>query len=242
MHIPESFAVRFIVDSNIAAKRLLKDKDTRGNEDNKYNTLEEAEEKVKKRTKGEIERFKEKYGVDLSDEDNYDLIIDTSYSDVKDAVDTVLICEELYRNGKNFTKNWTSPKKLLPTQTERDKIAKGSYVTLDEMLSILKNKGYDPEEAICVSEYQNNKYILDGHHRNFASAVLKKTLVPFFVYESDKSDDEKIRKKAIDQGEHLQKKYLYGHEAFFDDGDNIFSYRELYPEVFKNIEKNSEGR
>ena len=56
-NIPESFAVRLTVRDDVAAKRLLDD-NTRGDEDNNYQSFEEAKNKVIERKQGEQERYK----------------------------------------------------------------------------------------------------------------------------------------------------------------------------------------
>ena len=58
---------------------------------------------------GEIERYKLRYGVDLTDPDNYDLIIDTSYSNTEELADIIIQGEESYRKEEYYPKNWASP-------------------------------------------------------------------------------------------------------------------------------------
>lgn len=106
-NIPESFSVRLISDPRIAAERLFNDQ-SRGKEDSKYSSIEEAYEAREKRRIGEQTRYLKRYGVDLEDENNYDLIIDTSYSTVEDISSTILTCLDYYIEGKPFTKKWNS--------------------------------------------------------------------------------------------------------------------------------------
>jgi len=106
-NVPEAFSVRLISEPRIAAERLFNDK-SRGKEDSSYTSIEEAYEAREKRRKGEQERYKERYGVDLEDEKNYDLIIDTSCSKIEDISNTILTCLDCYINGKTFSKNWSS--------------------------------------------------------------------------------------------------------------------------------------
>jgi len=108
-NIPESFAVRLVSDPQVAAERLFNDK-SRGKEDN-YNSVEEAYEAREKRRIGEQARYLKRYGVDLEDENNYDLIIDTSYSTIEDISDKILYCLECYTEGKPFEKMSNNSKK-----------------------------------------------------------------------------------------------------------------------------------
>ena len=58
---------------------------------------------------GEIERYKEKYGINLLDENNYDLVVDTSYTNTQELADIIVSGEEAYRTGKSYPKYWANP-------------------------------------------------------------------------------------------------------------------------------------
>lgn len=117
-NIPEAFAVRLTCSPQIAGKRLMDDK-TRGEED-KYESIEEATKEREKRREGEIARYKARYGVDLADENNYNMIIDTSYSSVEDISQVILDGLNRYVEGKYVPKKWASPKIFIPTQSIGD--------------------------------------------------------------------------------------------------------------------------
>ena len=117
-NIPEAFAVRLTCSPQIAGKRLMDDK-TRGEED-KYESIEEATKEREKRREGEIARYKARYGVDLADENNYNIIIDTSYSNVEDISQVILDGLNRYVEGKYVPKKWASPKIFVPTQSIGD--------------------------------------------------------------------------------------------------------------------------
>ena len=102
-NIPESFAVRLTVSEEIAGKRVFGDK-TRGSED-AYDTVEDAIKKTRERKLGEIERYKKRYGIDLTNKENYDLIVDTSYADIEELADRIIEEEKQYRTGKNSSKD-----------------------------------------------------------------------------------------------------------------------------------------
>lgn len=91
-NIPDSFAIRLIVKDEIAGKRVFNDK-KRGKEDS-YSTLKEAIEETSKRKNAEIARYKQRYNIDLTNPNNYDLIIDTSYMDVPDISKTIIESEQ----------------------------------------------------------------------------------------------------------------------------------------------------
>ena len=95
-NIPDAFSVRLTVSPKEAARRLFNDS-SRGEED-RYTSIEEAEKAREERRIGEIKRYLERYGVNLEDESNYDLIIDTSNLRVEDIATNILEKEKVYRN------------------------------------------------------------------------------------------------------------------------------------------------
>lgn len=94
-NIPESYAVRLTVDETIAGQRVVNDQ-TRGTEDS-YDTLEEAIEKTRQRKLGEIERYKKRYGVDLANTKNYNLIVDSSHLNPEELAEIIINGERTYR-------------------------------------------------------------------------------------------------------------------------------------------------
>ena len=236
-NIPEAFSVRLTTNPDVAAKRVFNDK-SRGEED-KYKTIEEAKVAREKRRLGEQERYKARYGVDLEDENNYDLIINTSYSTIEDISDTVLNCLDYYTQNKPFTKNWTSPKTLLPLQHERDTLSKAIY-SFDELLDSIQKYGYLPNSAIEIVEVDGYPCIIEGHHRNFCSAYLGNTLVP---YEILAKNDEKIPhygSTARQRFESLNSRDLLGHEAIIAEKDSTFSYDKIYPGIYEKLKQAEE--
>ena len=227
-NIPEAFSVRLTSKPEVAGKRLFDDK-TRGKEDNKYESVEEAIEAREKRRLGENERYLRRYGVDLDDENNYDLIIDTSYSTVDDISNSILECSDLYYQNKYFPKNWASPKVFLPLQPERVTIGKASY-SMDEMIESMKKYGYISSMPIRIVEFNRMKGIVEGHHRNFGAALNGITLIPYTVMAKDNEEAENFLKGATTSK-------LHTHEWFLGDG---FSYDEIYPGIYDRLKEEDE--
>ena len=238
--VPDSFAVRLTTIDRIAAQRVFNDK-KRGKED-KYETLEEALEATSERKKGEVERYKMRYGVDLEDENNYNLVIDTSFSDVGDISNTILECFELQKHNRPYGKNWTSPKTLLPIQDVRETAFK-----FDEMEASIAKNGFFPEETIDAIQVDGVKFIFDGNHRNFAAGALGRTLVPYQIVGKD---DEPMtmamygKSTARERIFGFEPKMLYDYEPTFNKPGKAFSYKEIYPEIYnpKFIEKLKTGK
>lgn len=230
-NIPSSFAVRTIVDDNIAAQRLFNDK-KRGKEDSGYQSIEEAKNAVLNRKNGEISRYKKRYGIDLENDDNYNLIIDTSYSNPKEIAEVILKCMAYDKDGRKYGKYWSSPKMFLPLQTERETLAKGSVLTFEETIESIKEHGYMPSSVIEVIDVDNVKYIIEGHHRNFANAYVGNTLIPYKVIAKDDEEVLPYGFKARTRAESCKTAYLYGHEEFIGKD---FSYNLVYPNIYKKM-------
>lgn len=232
-NIPEAFSVRLISDPQVAAKRYINDTNRR--KDDNYLTFEEAYDARERRRIGEQKRYIKRYGVDLEDENNYDLIIDTSYSSVEDNADIILKCLDCYNNEKPFAKTWTSPKTLIPFQREKDTLgAGGMQYDLEEFVEKIRKEGYNPESAIEVIEVEGIRYIIEGHHRNFASSILKNTLVPYKVIAKDDENIPYYPRTARERANELKFEYLQGHEWMIE---NKFSYKEIYPELYQKTKE-----
>lgn len=270
-NIPDSFSIRLTVDDRVAGERVFGD-NKRGKED-KYNNLEEAIEKTHNRKISEVERYKKRYGIDLQDINNYNLVVDTSFSSIEDITQLIEQCLELelergkleeellslregrvnvnnkleriqqiqQRIGKTrYGKMWTSPKKLLPLQRELDTLGMGfgSSLTLDQFIEKLRKEGYNPDSEIQSISVNNRLYIIEGHHRNFASGYLGKTLVPYYILAKD---DEKMigygNNTARQRSMGVTRDMLWGHEQFFDKPGEQFSYNHIYPGIYDELTK-----
>lgn len=184
-NIPDSYAVRLTVDEKIAGQRAFKDK-SKGSKDS-YDTLEEATEKTKQRTWGEVRRYKQRYGVDLADPQNYDLIIDTSYANTKEIADIIIDGEKAYRDEKRYPKTWASPVTFLTVQKGREtSSASISGNTIESLAETIKSEGYDPiKGTLEMAEEDGLKFLLGGNHRTMAALVAGKTLLPYYVLYKD---------------------------------------------------------
>ena len=244
-NIPESFSVRLVSNPQVAAERYF---NAKRRKTDTYNSVEEAFEAREKRRIGEQKRYMKRYGVDLEDENNYDLIIDTSYSTTEDISDTILTCLDCYINKKPFGKKWASPKTFLPLQSELTTLRRGeSKSNFEQMQEYIRKNGYEPSSSIEVIDVDGIRYLINGHHRNFGQAQNNKTLLP---YEVIAKDDEKMPEEyrftpdetARNRANTLRRGYLYGHEWLIGE---TFSYNEIYPGIYERLkeqEKNGESR
>ena len=234
-NIPESFAVRLTANPQVAGERLFNDK-SRGAEDSQYSSIEEAIKEREERKEGEKKRYAKKYNVNLEDENNYDLIIDTSYSTPDDIASTILECSELYYQDKPFGKKWASPNLFLPLQREIQTYEPSTMckISLEDLTEQIKENGYYPESTIQVVDVDGRKYIIEGHHRNFATARAGNTLIP---YETIAKNDEFIPGSKItarQRAEYISLSNIYGHE---DMVGSDFRYDKIYPGIYKEVQE-----
>lgn len=95
--VPESFKVYLKVDIDEAAQRAFNDEKRKDLES--YSSVEEHKKALMERTESENTRYLSLYGVDRTDMNNYDLVIDTTDKTPEEVAD--LIIKE-YNNWENI--------------------------------------------------------------------------------------------------------------------------------------------
>lgn len=108
LYIPNSFSVRLTIEPSVAGKRAYEDK-SRGFESEEEATLATIE-----RRDGELERYMERYQIDLSDKSHYNVVIDTTHLSEQEVV-LKIIDELILYMEKNGYAN-----KLLKRPTRED--------------------------------------------------------------------------------------------------------------------------
>ena len=90
--IPESFKVYLDLPPEIAKKRILNNLNEnalrRQSED--ASSTEEIYKKIISRLESEKKRYKEIYGLDHTDKNNYDLVVDTNKNNLEQVVDIIV--------------------------------------------------------------------------------------------------------------------------------------------------------
>ena len=239
-NIPDAFSVRLTVNPKEAAKRLFNDS-SRGDED-KYSSLEEAEKAREERRIGEIKRYKERYGVNLEDEKNYDLIIDTTSAETNDTAKIILQCEDRYRNGEEFGKNWASVLTMIPTQSFEDTLYPqlGSIWTLNKLEEEIKKNGYDPTEEVEIYKIDGINYLSEGHHRIISNFAAGNTLIPYKDLMKSKYGQDRIKKGNVPT---FFMNQLNNYESIFEsllrrNKGNMeleFHYVDIYPNILELV-------
>ncbi len=100
--VPHSFKVFLVTEPAIAAQRIMAA--LRTNES--YTDLAHAVEEIKARRASESKRFMQFYGVDLTDQSQFDLVIDTSNATIEAEVEVVKRCFEAWQKIERFERLW----------------------------------------------------------------------------------------------------------------------------------------
>lgn len=85
--VKDAFKVRLYVDPAVAVRRILLDK---AELREKYGSYEEAQKDIEARKQSEIKRYHDLYKVDISDNANFDLVIDTSNKTIEETTQEFL--------------------------------------------------------------------------------------------------------------------------------------------------------
>lgn len=85
---PKAFKVYLDVTDEEAARRIFGDKERSGDA---YDSLQAVQETTAKRNQDDINRYKELYNIDLSDKNNFDLIVDTTGKIPQQIADEIII-------------------------------------------------------------------------------------------------------------------------------------------------------
>lgn len=94
--IPSSFKVKLNVDTKVAGERIMNDTLRTG--EKKYKTVQEAVDSLLSRRALEVERFKRIYHVDIDNDYNFDIVIDTTKKSPEE------ICKQIISRFEKFKK------------------------------------------------------------------------------------------------------------------------------------------
>lgn len=99
--VPDSFKVYLSVELDTAASRIIEAQ--RGSVES-YSSHEDAKTKILQRKSSENLRYSTKYGVDCSNLDNYDIVIDTTHMTPQEEADIIVSQLILWRDGAEIKK------------------------------------------------------------------------------------------------------------------------------------------
>jgi cytidylate kinase len=168
--IPSSIKIYFLIDIEVAAKRIMNDS-TRINETT-YATLHETENSIMLRKGSENHRFLKEYGADCANFKNFDLTINTTELKTITIARFIIkiVKHEEYQNGVI----WCNPKILFPTQNIRETY-NDDLIDLKDQINLTSPSSDFP---ISVIEKRGKWAILDGHKRTSIAIQNGVSLVP----------------------------------------------------------------
>jgi len=90
--IPEAFKIYLDLPPEIAKERILNNlnENTLRKQSEDSSTKEEIYKKIVSRLESERKRYKELYGIDHTDKNNFDLVIDTNKNNLEQVVDIIV--------------------------------------------------------------------------------------------------------------------------------------------------------
>ncbi|MFZ5806675.1 MAG: cytidylate kinase family protein [Verrucomicrobiota bacterium] len=168
--IPHSFKIKLKVDIEIAADRVMADK-SRNSE--KYDSKEQAIQRLQERRASEVARFKRVYNIDLEDDTNYDVVIDTSFASTIEVRDVIKMLAEKKWAKRKFARHWMSPKRLFPSKLSS---------RISEKASQKLQNGLKNYRLPVKATYFNDQYfIVYGYNRASAALLQNVAFLPVNV-------------------------------------------------------------
>jgi cytidylate kinase len=154
--VPETLKLKLVVHPFAAASRIFQG-DRRKAEP--AESLEKILENLTKRAVSENLHFKKTYGVDITQDENFDYVIDTTAASPDEIVACILKIIEV---PSVQTKYWICAKNLFPSQSIRDFLPRqGSRETGDNEARL--RGAFSPIKF--ARDGARNYVIFDGHHR-----------------------------------------------------------------------------
>jgi len=98
--MPDSFKVFLTLDTDSAAERIFNDVQSKRRLSEDASTLSDVRTSIERRFASEQKRYLALYGVDPTDPNNFDLVINTKENSLDAVVDTVLKAYAVWRESK----------------------------------------------------------------------------------------------------------------------------------------------
>lgn len=221
--IKESFKVYLMVNPMLAAQRVISDKQ-RENEPVLNDISAKALNLIERRT-AENRRFNSKYGVDCSNMNNYDIVIDTTKSTVQEISILINQLYLKYLNKESINKYWVSPMILYPTEH----VGQSGHNEAKEIGTSITTFGYDINNIVETVKLGADLYIWDGHKRVSGAIFNKISLMPVLIIAVDNEEINPGNKVSefIETTFNLSRLY---------DWENMHGFRfDTYPEIKQDL-------
>lgn len=168
--LPESFRVRLIVSPEEAADRVLRDT---ARDAEKYASSLVAIRDIEARTVSEKRRFLNTYGVDVTQLDNYDLVIDTEFLPPETVVALVVASFVCWLNRLPYARVLISPLTALPSVPAAG-LDRGA---VDQWTGVIEREGLVGPVPV-VLHHRGRHVIVEQHELMLAAARARVPVVP----------------------------------------------------------------
>ena len=178
-----TFKVYLSTDAEVAALRIM----NAGRTGESTGSLAQQVSETKRRRASEQKRYSEKYGVDIQDFANYDLVVDTTYATPEEISACILAAFRLKNEGQAFAHAMLCPERL-------------SYVddAVDaEQIRILSMK-LEVGQAVpdvLVAEKDGEFYVKSGLPSALAYAFNMNSLIPALLVPYEEDGKEYVKMK-----------------------------------------------
>ena len=161
--VKSSFKVYLMAFDEIAAKRILKDKDRIG-EPETNDVLKKISDS-KERRKSENDRFERNYGAKFDVYESFDLVVDTSFATIDQVRELILTQYKKWKAKEDYHAIWLSAPRLIPTK----RVAAMNGGSPEGI------NGSNSVKTVRVGEWF---YVVEGHEDLSASILDKTAFVP----------------------------------------------------------------
>jgi predicted cytidylate kinase len=162
--LPQSFKIKLTVCPQLAAERIYRDK-KRSSEN--VDTPDQIIDSIRARKENEVTRYKKIYGIDMENDANYNLIIDTSSVTPDDVVTLIDRLSPMFFSGQHIEGHWISPRSLYPSIMPR----------ITESGLELPDDEFD-HTPITVIDLNRLYLIVDGHTRTSKAVMAGVPFIP----------------------------------------------------------------
>ena len=160
--VPDSFKVFLLVAPKEAADRVF---NNRVLEEENYASKEDALRELLDRREVENARFKEFYGVDCDDYNNYDFVVDTTESTTEKVASTILAAKDKAENGERYAKYFLSPRSLRPSSP--------FIANKRRLIALADRYRYGEEPEVAILKINNAFYVADAAGYEAAAAAIR---------------------------------------------------------------------
>ena len=180
--VNKSFKVYLIAFKQIAAQRIVSDKNRIG-EPNVKDVEIKIIETEKRRTIENL-RFEKNYGAKCNNLTHFDLIIDTSFVSTEEVAQMILTAYSKWKQNLSYTKIWFSTPRIYPLKN----INIIDSEAAKEIRKSMEKQGFDENFPISLLKLSDYYFIYDGHKRFSASLFNQLSIIPVEIITDNKED------------------------------------------------------